>query len=147
MRARDGIRFVLLVMLAVAAGGCVRHRAPRVVEISVPDTPGGNAIFGAIGRDSGGHVWFAVSAKHVEDPSAHLFEYDPASGKLIDRGDVVSAMKQCGVYRPGDRQMKIHSRIVQAADGHMYFSSMDEEGEDVSSPDETAHNNLQDAED
>jgi hypothetical protein len=48
---------------------------------------------------------------------------------LIDRGDVVSRLKELGLYRPGEGQMKIHSRIVQAEDGYLYFASMDEQGE------------------
>ena len=107
------------------------HRSPTVARIEVPEVPGSNAIYGAVGRDDRGHLWFGVSSKGVETPSAHVFEFDPATGKLTDRGDVVTAMKGCGVYRPDDQQMKIHSRIVQAADGHMYFASMDEEGESV----------------
>ncbi|HET6429132.1 MAG TPA: hypothetical protein VFJ30_12015 [Phycisphaerae bacterium] len=125
--------------MALGSGDCeapppattVPCRAPVVVRIPVPDTPGSNAIFGAIGRDRSGHLWLGVSSKHIESPSAHLFEYDPATGEMTDRGDVVTAMKQCGVYREGHQQMKIHSRIVQAADGNMYFASMDEEGESV----------------
>ena len=143
VRLRTAV-FALTASVAAAAMGCatspspmpgatpVRHRAPTAVRIDVPDTPGNNAIYGAIGRDRRGHVWLGVSCKGIETPSAHLFEYEPATGKLTDRGDVVTAMKRCGVYREGDQQMKIHSRIVQAADGHMYFASMDEAGEVVS---------------
>ena len=106
-------------------------RAPKAVYIPTPEFDGSNSIFGAVGRDSRGHIWFGISAKGVETPSAHLFEFDPATGKMTDRGDVVSALKSTGVYRDGDQQMKIHSRIVQADDGHIYFASMDEEGEEV----------------
>jgi len=104
-------------------------QSPRVTEIPIPEFPGGYAIWGATGRDTRGHIWFAVSAHREKIPSAHLFEYVPESGKVVDRGDAVSALKQNGVYRPGEGQMKIHSKIVQAGDGHLYFASMDEQGE------------------
>lgn len=103
--------------------------APAVREVPIPQTPGEWAIWGATGRDDRGHIWFAVTAHEVDVPSSYLFEYDPAADKVIGRGDVVSALKSCGVYRKGERQMKIHTKIIQASDGHLYFASMDEEGE------------------
>ena len=102
--------------------------SPRVRTIRVPDFPGANAIWGATGRDRRGHIWFGVSV-HGGDNSAHLFEYDPERDEIIDRGDVLSNLKSAGLYKAGEKQIKIHSRIVQADDGYLYFSSVDEEGE------------------
>lgn len=103
------------------------HREPFVTEIAVPPIVGSNAIWGASGRDDNGHTWFGLSVEGAE--SAHLLEYIPESGEFFDRGDVVTALKRSGVYRPDERQQKIHSRIVQANDGYLYFASMDEAGE------------------
>jgi len=97
--------------------------------IPIPDFPGKSAIWGALGRDVRGHIWFGVSAQDVAQPSAHLFEYDPATDQVRDRGDVVGQLRRLGLLRPGEGQMKIHSRIVQGEDGHLYFASMDEQGE------------------
>lgn len=122
-----------------------RFPPPVVKRIALPDFPGAHAIWGGTGTDSRGHVWFGVCATGVDIPSAHLFEFIPATGegppnpekvgsgasRVIDRGDVVSALKSCGVYRQGEGQMKIHSKIVQADDGHLYFASMDEQDEDL----------------
>jgi len=108
-------------------------RAPEVVQIPVPDFAGADAIWGATGRDRRGHVWFAVCTRNAEYPSARLFEFVPGSGEVIARGDVLAALKQCRLYRPGLNQRKIHSKIVQAADGYLYFASMDEQGEDQNS--------------
>lgn len=104
------------------------YRSPRVRIIPVPEFPGADAIWGSTGRDRHGHIWFGVSASGG-DHSAHLFEYDPERDEMIDRGDVVSNLKAAGLHRKGERQVKIHSRIVQADDGYLYFSSTDEEGE------------------
>ncbi len=136
-------RFATFVLAGLAASGMHRASArpagatsapapagPAVVRIAVPDFPGADAIWGATGRDARGHIWFAVSSHAAQAPSARLFEYVPASGKPIDRGDALSALKRCGAYRPGEGQAKIHSRIVQAGDGHLYFASFDEAGED-----------------
>ena len=104
-------------------------RPPEITSIELPAFPGACAIWGATGRDSRGHIWFGVSAAGVERPSAHLMEYDPDSRVLVDRGDAVGQLSRAGLLRPGEGQMKIHSKIVEAADGALYFASMDEQGE------------------
>ncbi len=103
--------------------------APVVQVLTLPTIPGGYAIWGSVGRDSTGHVWFGLSADGIPTPSAHLFEYAPETSAFADRGDVVGQLKRAGVYRPGEGQAKIHSRIVQGGDGFLYFASMDEAGE------------------
>ncbi|HVA51770.1 MAG TPA: VanZ family protein [Pirellulales bacterium] len=102
--------------------------APRLQRIELPHVPGESAIWGATGRDDRGHIWFGVSCWPGRDASAHLFELTPETGDVIDRGDVLSELKRARLYRPGESQQKIHSKIVQAA-GYLYFSSMDESGE------------------
>jgi len=134
------LRAMLLVCLtagvASAASGAQKPsssspqpRGPLVKPIAVPSFPGSYAVWGGVGSDSRGHVWFAICAKDVPAPSAHLYEYVPETETLTDRGDVVSELERAGVYRAGEGQMKIHSRIVQAGDGHLYFASTDEQGE------------------
>lgn len=103
--------------------------APALSVVPIPKFPGSWAIWGATGRDRRGHVWFGVCAHKVKAPSAHLFEYDPAAKTVSDRGDVVTALQKACLYRRGEQQMKIHTKILHAADGHLYFGSMDEEGE------------------
>lgn len=103
------------------------YQQPVITELTLPDISGGNAFWGASGRDDRGHVWFGLSVH--DEPSAHLLEFIPGTGQLIDQGSVVSQLKQTDVYRTGERQQKIHSRIIQADDGYLYFSSMDEAGE------------------
>lgn len=105
-----------------------RYGAPRVRELALPRTPEATAIWGALGRDHRGHIWVGVSAKSPR-MSAHLLEYDPAADAWSDRGGVVDRLKAAGAHRDGEGQVKIHTRIVPAADGWLYFASMDEEGE------------------
>jgi hypothetical protein len=102
---------------------------PTLIRVRIPLFAGQYAIWGATGRDSRGHIWVGVSASGVEIPSAHLMEYLPEIDQVIDRGDAVGALKRAGLYRQGEGQMKIPSKIVQAADGYLYFASMDEQGE------------------
>lgn len=105
------------------------HR-PLVQELPVPRIPDGNAIWGATGRDARGHLWIGVSAWSPR-MSAHLFEYVPATDRWHDRGSVVEELRKAGIHRRGEGQIKIHSKIVQAADGWLYFASTDEEGEEA----------------
>ena len=101
---------------------------PEVAQLFLPETVKGHCIWGATGYDSRGHVWFGVSREHAKTPSAHLVEYVPETGEMFDRGDVVSELKRCGVYRKGEGQGKIHSKIYEGQDGHLYFASMDIQG-------------------
>ncbi len=104
------------------------YRAPTVREVILPPFPSGDAVWGATGRDQRGHIWIGVTERQG-DRSARLFELDPTTGELWTRGSVVEELKAHDVYRPGEGQAKIHSRIVPADDGYLYFSSTDEEGE------------------
>ena len=100
---------------------------PRMKEIPIEIRL--DAIWGSTGRDSTGHIWIGGSDRDAGG-SAHLFEYAPESGVMVDHGDVVSELKNAGVYRQGEGQIKLHTKIVQAEDGYLYFASFDEEGED-----------------
>jgi hypothetical protein len=91
--------------------------------------PGANSIWGATGRDDQGHIWLGVSG--TGDTPAHLYEFDPGSGSFSDHGDPVSALKDSGLYRQGEHQAKLHSKIVPMDDGWLYFASMDESGENA----------------
>jgi hypothetical protein len=64
--------------------------------------------------------------------SAHLMRYDPTIDAWHDRGAVVDQLKAAGVHRDGEGQVKIHSKIIPADDGWLYFASMDEDGENPS---------------
>ena len=58
-----------------------------------------------------------------------MLEYEPDTGKITDRGDVLSQLKRAGLHRKDTSQIKIHSRIALGPDGYLYFTSMDEQGE------------------
>lgn len=103
----------------------------RVEEIAIPAFPGASAIWGALGRDDRGHIWFGVSSDDP-DRAARLFEYQPHAHRLTDHGDVVERLREAGQFQDGLSQSKIHSRLHQAEDGYLYFTSMDESGENAS---------------
>jgi len=103
-------------------------RPPRARELTVPRFPGALSIWGATGRDFRGHIWVGVSSASAGS-SARLFEYDPATDAWVDHGAVVDKLKEIGLAREGQGQNKIHSKIVPAGDGWLYFASTDEESE------------------
>ncbi|WP_162911102.1 hypothetical protein [Azohydromonas sediminis] len=103
-------------------------RAPRVRELKLPPFAGAQSIWGATGRDFRGHIWVGVSTTGAGS-SARLFAYDPATEAWTDHGSVVDRLRETGLARAGVGQNKIHSKIVPAADGWLYFASTDEEGE------------------
>lgn len=98
---------------------------PVVEEISIPDFPSAQTIQGALGADQFGQIWMGISMAGP-DASAHLLSYDPGSGRIRVRGDVLSQLEQAEELRPGERQGRIATRIVEAADGFMYFASTDD---------------------
>ena len=106
---------------------------PAARRIALPATPGAHAIWGATGQDSRGRIWFGVAAADTPTPSGHLLEYDPVSGVMTPRGNVIAELARLKLLRAeNDHQAKIHSKIVEGPDGCLYFASMDEEGESES---------------
>lgn len=103
-------------------------RAPRVRELRLPMFENATSIWGSTGRDFRGHIWVGVSAKSG-GMSAHLLEYEPDADAWHDRGTVTDKLKEASLFSEGEGQNKIHSRIVPASDGWLYFASTDEEGE------------------
>lgn len=100
---------------------------PISKAIEVPDYPGAAAIWGAVGRAADGRIWFSGASHDVKvQQSAHLFEYDPETDVVTPRGDALSELKRLGLYRDGEQQVKIHTKILQGADGYLYFASTDD---------------------
>lgn len=103
--------------------------APRFVPIDLPRFEGALALWGATGRAEDGHLWFGVSTTGG-GVAARLWELDPETAQIEDRGDPIATLRTAGKLRAGAGQNKIHSRIVVGGDGNLYFASMDEQGED-----------------
>ena len=110
------------------------HDAPIVSELPLPAVPDGHAIWGSSGRDTQGHLWFGLcTLVSVSDPSARLIEYNPESHQMTVQGDVLTELKRSNLYRAGEGQDKIHTKIFQAADGHLYFASASTHGMELKS--------------
>ena len=121
--------------LCVLIGGVGRFSAQGVpapklgTVLPLPYTAGNDAIWGATGQDARGHIWFGISVTGLTPNTARLVEYVPDTGQFIERGDVVGELRRLSLLRPEEEQAKIHSKIVPGPGGYLYFSSMDEKGE------------------
>ncbi|QEL17091.1 hypothetical protein [Limnoglobus roseus] len=101
-------------------------RIPTVRAIELPKFHAAASVWGSTGRDHRGHIYYGVSTDGNDVLSAHLIEFDPATNLTTDRGGVVENLKRLGLAKPRENQNKIHSKIWQAADGFLYFASLDE---------------------
>ncbi len=105
------------------------HVAPHVVFTAPPTDPSAiplaeniqlpevdapkSAIWGATGRDAAGHIWLGVSVERESDSSARLMMYTPGTDCIQDCGNVLDALRSAGLYRSGESQMKIHTRLIE----------------------------------
>lgn len=103
-------------------------RAPRLTQLPLPDLNGAYAVWGATGRDDAGNVYVGVSTWN-NAPSAHLLKLSPGASQFDVAGDVIAQLSRSQTVHDRESQNKIHSKICEAADGAVYFASMDEEGE------------------
>lgn len=105
--------------------------APAVEIVELPRT-GSNldAIWGSSGKDDSGNIYFGVSSHDGNYGSSFLYQYNSSTQKITSQGDTVRELKNNEIYKEGSRQNKLHSKIYQANDGYLYFSSFDETGED-----------------
>ncbi|WP_165313147.1 hypothetical protein [Vibrio ziniensis] len=103
--------------------------APTVEIIELQKSGNLDAIWGASGRDDAGNIYFGVSSHGGVYGSSFLYQYNPVTKQVSPQGETVRELKKNNVYREGTRQNKLHSKIYQANDGYLYFSSFDESGE------------------
>ena len=104
-------------------------RSPEFTEISIPEIPNRYAIWGSTGRDDFGNLYLGISCRGDWKDSASLCRVQPGQNIATHIGDAVANLQRLGMASKTTMQMKIHSKPVQADDGYVYFTSMDEYGE------------------
>lgn len=107
-------------------------KPPKITSLSFPDEGIGAVSWGATGKDDKGNIYIGVSTYPQSNNTAYLYQLDPLTNTLVEQGDVISQLKKSNIYLDGESQNKIHSKIYQADDGYLYFTSFDEEGESAS---------------
>ena len=107
-----------------------RHfKAPQVQEVLLPKVGSSDVSWGAVGRDRSGNIYVGLSESYGESRSASMLRWQPDSQNVESLGNIMQALKQHQLAQPLASQGKIHSQFVTAADGLVYFTSFDEEGE------------------
>lgn len=107
-------------------------KPPIINSIQFPAGGSGAASWGATGKDDNGNIYVGVSTYPKYNNTAFLYQLDPSTNKVVEQSDVVSQLKRLNLFSKGQSQNKIHSKIYQADDGYLYFTSFDEGGENAS---------------
>ena len=117
-----------------------RHfKKPQVEPVMLPGIGRTDVSWGSVGNDPAGNIYVGLAESYGDPRSAYLVKVN-AAGQPAVMGDVVSELKRERVGPVSQSQGKIHSQIVAANDGYLYFSSFDEAGEtDVRLPDYGGH--------
>lgn len=102
---------------------------PQVSIVEFPEPIDGGAIWGAIGRDDDGKVYFGSSSLNHSHNTAFLYQFDPEANVVVKQSDTVTELRRAGFDEEKLAQNKLHSKFYQANDGYLYFSSFDETGE------------------
>jgi hypothetical protein len=136
--ARRGVVKALAVSIALSEAGVVSAQssksAARLISarrLILPTIDGASAIWGSVGRDTAGNIWVGITMD-LERRSARAFKFDPNTSSWSQQGSVLEELIRVDPQTSVRSQMKIHSRFVTGADGHLYFASADEQGESES---------------
>ena len=97
----------------------------KVDVIELQATGSGDAIWGSLGVLDDGSIWVGVSG--AGDTAGQIVEIPADSLTAHHIGSVSEQTTAAGENL--NQQKKVHSRIRRAADGKVYFSSMNESGE------------------
>lgn len=104
-------------------------KPPIINSLPLPLGGSGSVSWGASGKDDRGNIYIGVSTYPKYNNTAFLYQLDPNTNKIVKQSDVISQLKKSNIYSDGHSQNKIHSKIYQADDGYLYFTSFDESGE------------------
>lgn len=107
------------------------QRPPTIQSLSLPVSDGDEAIWGATGRDAEGAIYLGLASKDSSDLSAGLLRFSPQTGETKVLGRVNDELGIADGKQKATLQDKIHSKFFEATDGHLYFASLDETGEET----------------
>ena len=96
-------------------------------EAGTPLLPGfsNHSIWSGLGVASNGRVYIAVSNHQQPGGNAALYRYDPATDQMATLGDIKAISSAVGNWMPNESQHKVHTFLLEHADGQLYFASDD----------------------
>ena len=86
---------------------------------------GHHSCWSGIGSSSDGMIYVAASNHEHSAGNAAIYKYDPDEEEMFLLGDLKSTSQSVSNWMTNESQMKVHSFIVENADGKMYFATMD----------------------
>jgi hypothetical protein len=89
-----------------------------------------HSMWSALGRASNGKIYLGVSNHQDPGGNAALFSYDPALEQLRLIGDLQGASSSVENWMSEESQYKIHTFLLEHADGRLYFASQPDTGSD-----------------
>jgi len=104
-------------------------RPPRFTQVGNDISLPGLAIWGATGRDNNNRIFVGLSSAAYDDATAHLLMYDPVTNTSKLQSDAITQLQRANLYKENMRQSTLHSKIMSAPDGLLYFTSFDYSGQ------------------
>lgn len=129
VRVVSNIKFDSSEQMKLVVDEVVSSANLQVENIVVPTPEHPEAIWGSTGRDSEGNIWIGVSDGRSQRASARILKLTPSTGTMSDVSNIRHELGKVNLSEDDLSQAKVHSKFVEADDGYVYFSSMDEQGE------------------
>jgi hypothetical protein len=84
-----------------------------------------HSSWSGLGRGSDGRIYVAVSNHQQPGGDVGLYRYDPYADAMVTFGTIRSISTSVGNWMPDESQYKVHTFLMQHADGGIYFASDD----------------------
>jgi hypothetical protein len=112
----------------------------ELIHFTVDNTENGTSLlpgfrhhscWSGIGRSNAGNIYIAVSNHYQprrstdEKGNDAVYKYDPVQDKMTLLGDLKSVSTAVNNWMPDESQHKVHTFLMEHADGRMYFATDD----------------------
>jgi hypothetical protein len=84
-----------------------------------------HSIWSGLGRASNGRIYVAVSNHQQPDGNVAIYRYDPYANEMATLGDIKAISSAAGNWMTQESQYKVHTFLLEHADGKLYFASDD----------------------
>jgi len=127
-----------LAVLQIHAGD--QAYSARVIEFTDDGTPYGDRLlpgfrhhscWSGIGASSEGNIYIAASNHYQTSDgtgtsgNVAIYKYDPGKEEMVLLNDLKSVSKSVNNWMSNESQHKVHTFLIENADGKIYFATMD----------------------